>query len=329
MIVARTPYRVSLFGGGTDFPAWFRLNGGKCLSFTIDKYSYISAKLLPPFFEHKFRISYSKIETAKSIDEIQNPAFREIIRLYSSQGIEAQHHGDLPARSGLGSSSAFAVGLIHALLGLQGQDVEKVDLANRAISLEQSILKENVGSQDQIACALGGVNRIEFGRDGKWRNFALQLTDEKIRAIESSTLLVFSGVQRTSSDISASMGNSFRKSEKLLYRLMEMVDYCEELFKFDKIDFDTLSEMLNESWHLKSEINPLASNQLLDDVYRFGLSNGAMGAKVLGAGGGGFMLFVCRQEEKETLAISFSKAGYIVVPMRLEFSGSTIISLNW
>jgi D-glycero-alpha-D-manno-heptose-7-phosphate kinase len=329
MILVRTPYRVSLFGGGTDFPAWFTRNGGKCLSFTIDKYSYISAKFLLPFFEHKFRISYSKIETAKSIDEIKNPAFREIIRLYSSQGIEVQHHGDLPARSGLGSSSAFVVGLIHALLGLQGQDVEKVDLANRAISLEQSILKENVGSQDQIACALGGVNRIEFGRDGQWKNFTLQLTDEKIRAIESSTLLVFSGVQRTSSDISASMKNSFRKSEKLLYRLMEMVDYCEKLLKFDEIDFQTLSEILNESWHLKSEINPLASNQMLDNVYRFGLSNGAMGAKVLGAGGGGFMLFVCRQEEKENLAMSFSKKGYIVVPMRLEFSGSTLISLNW
>jgi len=329
MIIARTPYRVSLFGGGTDFPAWFTRNGGKCLSFTIDKYSYISAKVLPPFFEHRFRISYSKIETVKSIDEIQNPAFREIIRLYATQGIEAQHHGDLPARSGLGSSSALTVGLIHALLGLQGQDVEKADLADRAIYLEQSILQENVGFQDQIACAIGGVNRIDFGGDRKWQNFALQLTDEKIKAIESSTLLVFSGVQRISSDISADMGKSFQKNEKLLYRLMEMVDYCEKLFGCDEIDFETLAEMLNESWYLKSEINPLAVNQMLDDVYRLGLNNGAIGAKVLGAGGGGFMLFVCRREDKEKLTMSFSKMGYIIVPMRIEFSGSSILSLNW
>ena len=329
MIVSRTPYRVSLFGGGTDFPAWFTKHGGKCISFTIDKYSYITAKVLPPFFEHKYRISYSKIETAKSISEIENPAFREIIRKYSSLGIEAQHHGDLPARSGLGSSSAFAVGLIHALRGLEGEKIDRKSLADHAIFIEQDILHENVGSQDQIACALGGLNRIDFKVDSAWQETAIELSVEKIRSIEESTLLVFSGVQRTSSDVSAPLMESISTKEKKFFRLMEMVDTCELLLLEKKIDFGAISDMLNESWRLKSEINPLASNRNLDNVHEFGLANGASGAKVLGAGGGGFMLFICTPDKKERLSKAFADRGYIVVPMKLEFSGSTIMSLDW
>ena len=195
MIITKTPYRISLFGGGTDHPAWYKDNGGEVISFAIDKYCYLTARVLPPFFDHKYRIAYSKVEMIKNIDEIQHPAVREGIRKFCPDlALEIHHDGDLPARSGVGSSSAFAVGLINSLSLLQNLELSSEDLANQAIILEQEILNENVGSQDQIACALGGLNYIKFGGEQEWVSEKITLTPSMKNQIERRMVLVYSGI---------------------------------------------------------------------------------------------------------------------------------------
>lgn len=189
MIITKTPYRISLFGGGTDHPTWYRENGGEVISFAVDKYCYLTTRILPPFFDHKYRIAYSKVEMTKTIEEIQHPAVRGALRKYASEmSLEIHHDGDLPARSGVGSSSAFAVGLIHSLHLLKNQKISKLELAHQAIELEQIDLNENVGSQDQIACALGGINYITFGGKSEWEVEPLRLTDSQRKQVEQRTV---------------------------------------------------------------------------------------------------------------------------------------------
>lgn len=325
MIISRTPYRISLFGGGTDFPAWYNKHGGHCISFTIDKYSYITARHLAPFFPHTYRVSYSKIELAKKVEDIQHPAFREAIRLFTHDGVEAQHHGDLPARSGLGSSSAFAVGIIHALKKLSDIDIVKGDLANEAINFEQVVLQENVGCQDQIACSLGGLNSIRFQSGGNWHASKLNLSSQQLTNFESHMVLVYSGVQRISSHISQPLLKSFNEKQSVLLRIAELASECERVFESSKCDFLQIGDLLEESWYLKKESNPLAINSSLQEIYNFAKSKGALSGKVLGAGGGGFMLFWCRPENQLKLMNEFKKQKYLVVPFKVEFQGSTLI----
>jgi len=323
MIISKTPYRISLFGGGSDYPSWYLRYGGEVISFAINKYCYLTTRILPPFFEHKYRIAYSRVENTSEISQIVHPVVREALRLYSSSsGLEIHHDGDLPARSGMGSSSAFAVGLIHSLLSLKNIEVERTTLAKYAINLEQNILKENVGSQDQIACAIGGINNIEFRTNGEWHANPIELNVNKLQELESRLALVFSGQQRLSSRVSTSFLGNGLLSEQALLRNIKLSKLCTEIFRSNG-DFDNIGEMLNESWQLKKTINPNTSNLNLENLKEQGMNSGAIGAKVLGAGGGGFILFWLKSGHFEY----FRKKLFnrLVIPVKISQTGSTII----
>jgi D-glycero-alpha-D-manno-heptose-7-phosphate kinase len=323
MIITKTPYRISLFGGGTDHPAWYKDNGGEVISFAIDKYCYLTTRVLPPFFDHKYRIAYSKVEMIKNIDEIQHPAVREGIRKFCPDlALEIHHDGDLPARSGVGSSSAFAVGLINSLFLLQNLELSSEDLANQAIILEQEILKENVGSQDQIACALGGVNYIKFGGEQEWVSEKLNLTTVMKNEIERRIILVYSGIHRSSSDIQANLLVDLKKKSKVMDRTIELARECNELLQTGK-DLDVIGDMLNESWVLKKAMNSHAITPELEFLWQKSKSAGAIGGKVLGAGGGGFLMFWVKDGDQEKFVKEFDFGTH--VPIKISEEGSTCV----
>jgi D-glycero-alpha-D-manno-heptose-7-phosphate kinase len=323
MIITRTPYRVSLFGGGTDFPDWYLNNLGKVISFTIDKYCYISARELPPFFEHDYRVSYSKVETAKKLDDIRHPAFREIIRKYGrDRKYEIHHHGDLPAKSGVGSSSAFAVGLINAMSEFEQSKLTPLQIANAAIEMEQKILQEIVGSQDQIACAVGGINEISFGPGVKWLNRTITLTDKTVQEIENSAVLIFSGIQRVSSKISEHLVLNLDNSTKFLERNVELVDESIKILE-SGTSLTEIGNLLNESWRIKRTINPMSTNSFIEDFFNKAMKCGAVGGKILGAGGGGFSLFWVDPNNRERFLRDFDLG--VEVPFRIDFQGTTCV----
>jgi D-glycero-alpha-D-manno-heptose-7-phosphate kinase len=323
MIITRTPYRVSLFGGGSDFPDWYLNNLGKVISFTINRYCYISARELPPFFEHDYRVSYSKVETAKKLDEIKHPAFREIIRKYGrDRKYEIHHHGDLPAKSGVGSSSAFAVGLINAMSKFEEIELTQMQIANAAIEMEQKILREIVGSQDQIACAVGGINEISFGPGAQWFNRSITLPNKTIREIENSAVLIFSGIQRVSSKISEHLLINLENSTKYLERNVELVDECIKILESGN-NLVEIGNLLNESWKIKRTINPMSTNSFIDNFFNKALKCGAVGGKILGAGGGGFSLFWVDPNNRERFLRDFVLG--VEVPFRVDFQGTTCV----
>jgi D-glycero-alpha-D-manno-heptose-7-phosphate kinase len=326
MIISKTPFRVSLFGGGSDHPQWFNEYGGRVISLAINRYCYLTTRILPPFFDHDFRIAYSRVETVKNFIDIQHPVVRESIKKYAPElKLEVHHDGDLPARSGIGSSSAFTVGMIHSLLSLKNIEVSKIQLADFAIRMESQILQENVGWQDQIACSVGGLNLIEFSSRNHWRFEPLVLSREFENEICSRMVLVFTGVSRNSHDIQSGLVNSLRNKRKQIQRVMELATICKGIF--DKSgNLDQIGEMLNESWNLKKAANALATNSSLDSWYERGKAAGAIGGKVLGAGGGGFFLFWIKKDGRDEFLSKFGSA--IVVPFAICHSGSTIIYEN-
>lgn len=325
MIITRTPFRISLFGGGSDFPGWYAKNEGAVLSFTIDKYCYISTRILPPFFPHKYRVAYSVIETVKNFENIEHPAVREAIRLFSPDiGLEIHHDGDLPARSGVGSSSAFASGLIHSLLLLKGEEnIDKRDLANYAIKLEQEILNENVGSQDQIACSYGGLNFIKFGLgEQTWNLESIKLTQQIQNSLEENLFLVFSGVSRYSSNVSLGLTQNIDKKKQSINRSVEMAFRCKEILTQQR-DLEEIGELLDESWENKRSMNSRAITPELDEIYAEAKKCGATGGKVLGAGGGGFLLFWVPKYNSQKFLETFTLGTR--VPFHLESQGSTCL----
>ena len=322
MIITKTPYRISLFGGGSDFPQWYGNKLGRVISFTIDKYCYISARFLPQFFDHKFRVVYSKTEEVAEVEQINHPAVRESLKwLGISKGIEIHHFGDLPARSGVGSSSAFAVGLLCALSELTANGLGKKELAQNAINLEREKLKENVGSQDQIACSYGGLNEITF-ENNDWKIKPIEISQDYLQEIEDRMVLVFSGISRNSSDISQGLLNNYSKKSKLIESTVALSKVCGEVFK-NQGNLDEVGILLNESWQIKKELNPISTNLRLDQLYLSALKNGALGGKVLGAGGGGFMLFWLGKDKKIGFVESLENS--LNVPFRLEFKGCETI----
>jgi len=323
MVITKTPYRISLFGGGTDHPAWYRDNGGEVISFAINKYCYLTTRVLPSFFSHNYRIAYSKVEMTRTIDEIQHPAVRAAIKKYCPDlNLEIHHDGDLPARSGVGSSSAFAVGIIHSLFLLQGKDLSNSELANNAIQLEQIELNENVGSQDQIACALGGINHITFGGESEWVNQRLEISDAKRREIEYRTVLIYTGVNRSSSDVQANLLVNLNKKGKTMQRTIELARECKDILASDS-DLDSIGEMLTESWSLKKAMNSRAITPELEEIWEKSQQAGAIGGKVLGAGGGGFCIFWVRAEKRDDFLERF-KVG-TTVPFEISYKGSTCV----
>lgn len=323
MIITRTPYRVSMFGGGTDHPKWFNENSGAVVSFSIDKYSYITLRELPPFFPHKFRVAYSKVETTDNANQILHPAVREAFMKYAhGLKLELHHHGDLPAKSGVGSSSAFAVGLIKSLYSLNEKDVDSYTLANEAIHFEQIDLSETVGSQDQIACALGGINHIEFHPTNLWKVNKIKLDLEYIKNIESRIVLIYSGIPRFSSDVSKGLLDKIETKSQLMNRTKDLANEFRELLVSEG-DLSLVSEMLKESWSIKKSLNSFSVTPQLDNFYKSALAKGARAGKVLGAGGGGFFLFWVDPENREKFIEKMAPAVY--VPISISFEGSTRI----
>lgn len=323
MIISRTPFRISFFGGGTDYPAWYKKHGGAVLATTIDKYCYITCRYLPPFFEHRYCVIYSKMEYCQTVDQIVHPSVREVIRyLNYDRGLEIHHDGDLPARSGMGSSSAFTVGLLHALYALKGQIVSKRQLAIESIHLEQEILKETVGSQDQVLAAYGGLNHINFLPNGEISVRPITISQERMKDLSSHLMLFYTGIKRTASDIADSFVSSIEDRKRQLRIMKELVEESISVLNSGQ-DITGFGELLHEAWQAKRSLSASVSNTMVDDIYEQALSAGAIGGKLTGAGGGGFLLlFVPPSRQKRVRELL---SNLIYVPFKFEFSGSQII----
>lgn len=323
MIISRTPYRISFFGGGTDFPAWYRQHGGAVLATSIDKYCYLSARFLPPFFEHRIRVVYSKIENCHDVEQVQHPAVREVLRfLRFDRGVEIHHDGDLPARSGIGSSSSFCVGLLHALHALTGRMPSKHQLASEAIEIEQEILHETVGSQDQVTSAHGGFNQILFSKGGDISVRPVTISQSRMRELESHLLLFFTGIKRTSSDVAKSYATDLDARKRQLRIMKDLVDEAIGTLNGGG-DLGTFGELLHEAWIAKRGLSSEVSNPEVDEIYATAQGSGALGGKLLGAGGGGFLLLCARPDDHDALRKKLE--SLIHVPFRFETGGSQII----
>ena len=323
MIISRTPYRISFFGGGTDYPAWYRRHGGAVLAATINKYCYLTCRYLPPFFEHRTRVVYSKMEMVQSLDELVHPSARETLRfLKMDRGVEIHHDGDLPGRSGMGSSSAFTVGLLHALYALKGQIVGKRHLARESIHLEQDILQETVGSQDQVCAAYGGVNRINFFPNGDFSVQPMTVSQERLEELNSHLMLFYTGIKRTASQVASSYVTKMEKRAALLDKMRDCVDKSCEILSSKK-DLAEFGELLHETWLAKRALSNKVSNAEVDSLFAEARANGASGGKLLGAGGGGFVLLFAPPKRQARIKRYFK--GLIQVPFKFEFGGSQII----
>lgn len=323
MIISRTPFRISFFGGGTDYPAWYRKHGGAVLATTIDKYCYLTCRYRPPFFEHRIRLVYSKIEDCQSIDDIAHPSVREILRyLEIDRGIEIHHDADLPARSGMGSSSAFTVGLLHALNALQGIMPSKQQLAKESINIEQEILKETVGSQDQVLAAYGGINHLTFLPNDEFSLRPITITQERVKEFNSYLMLFYTGIKRTASDIAQSYVNNIDTKKRQLRIFKDLVEESIKILNSDG-DLTSFGELLDEAWQLKRTLSSCVSNPEIDELYEVAKNSGAVGGKITGAGGGGFLLLFVVPEKHSEIREKLNKLIY--VPFKFEFSGSQII----
>ena len=313
MVISRTSYRLSLFGGGSDFPAWFRLHGGSCLAAAIDKSCWVSARWLPPFFPHKTRVVWSKIELVKERSDIEHPAVRAALEMLDLDGVEIHHDGDLPARSGIGSSSAFAVGLLHALHGLHGEMVAPERLAAEATHLEQDLLHEPVGNQDQLICALGGFRLITFERDGTWRADPVILPPERVRQLEDRLMLFYTGPRQEAPMPSIA-------DEWALHEIQKMP--AGALSFLEAGAWDDFGELLHQAWYLKRRLAPGITTPEVDALYDAARRAGARGGKLLGAGGGGFLLLFAEPQFQNSVLRALD--GCVPIPFRFAARGSEI-----
>ena len=324
MIISRTPFRISFFGGGTDYPAWYRENGGAVLGVSINKFCYITCRFLPPFHDYKYLIRYYRREETQTLDEIQHPAVRECLRfLKLEKGVDIVHHGDLPARSGLGSSSTFTVGLLHALYALKHEMATKRQLAIEAIEIEQNVIRENVGSQDQALAAFGGLNRIDFGGPHEIRVEPLILAPDRLEALENHVLLFFTGLARTASAVAGVQIAQIPRKGSELRRMMELTNEAQAVLTDAGKPLSDFGRLLHEQWQLKRGMSAEVTNAEIDRIYETGLRAGATGGKLLGAGGGGFMLFFVEPERRSKVLQAMG--GLLHVPVRFDFLGSQIV----
>ena len=323
MIISRTPFRISFFGGGTDYPAWYRQHGGAVLATTIDKYCYINCRYLPPFFEHRICIVYSKVEHCQSVEEIQHPAVREALCYLGVQrGVEIHHDADIPARSGVGSSSAFTVGLLNALYALKGQMVSKHRLATESVHLEQDVLKETVGSQDQVLAAYGGLNHIRFLQNGEISVTPITVGAERVKELASHLMLCYTGIKRTASSIAATFVESIDGRRRQLRVMKDLVDESISIVSGDQ-DIREFGELLHEAWLAKRSLSADISNSDVDALYDAARSAGAIGGKLIGAGGGGFFLLFVPPSKQRSVREKLNTL--IQVPFKFDYSGSQII----
>ncbi len=321
MIISKTPYRISFFGGGSDYPIWYRKFSGQVLSTTIDKYIYISCRELPKFFDHKYRIVWSKIENVKNINQITHKVVKEIlIHNKIKKGLEIHYDGDLPSKSGMGSSSCFSVGLINAVNAYKNEKISKMNLARKTIYFEQKILKEIVGSQDQVAASFGGFNKIKFSKKN-------QITVEKVKSkhldrLNSNLLLIYTGIQRNAEKVAIKYVKKITNQKREnIKKITEYVDEGEKLLI--KGELKNFGKLLHEAWLQKKDLSNDITNGKIDQIYNFALKNGSYGGKLLGAGGGGFLLLYI---EKHRQAKFLSKIKNLVnIPFKFSYSGSKLI----
>jgi D-glycero-alpha-D-manno-heptose-7-phosphate kinase len=323
MIISRTPFRISFFGGGTDYPDWYRKHGGAVLATTIDKYCYINCRYLPPFFEHRYCIVYSKVEHCQTVDEIVHPAVREALRFLGiERGVEIHHDADIPARSGIGSSSAFTVGVLNAFYALKGQMVSKHRLALESVHLEQDVMKETVGSQDQVLAAYGGLNHIVFHQNGEISVMPIIVGAERIDELMSHFMLFYTGIKRTASSIAGSFVNDIDDRRRQLRVMKDLVDESISIVSGGR-DILEFGELLHEAWLAKRTLSASISNAEIDALYEGARAAGAIGGKLIGAGGGGFFLLFAPPSSHPKIRERLNTL--IQVPFKMEHSGSQII----
>lgn len=323
MIITKTPFRMSFFGGGTDMEDYFRENGGAVLSTTFDKYCYVNVRHLPRFFDYSTELSYSKTERVTDVNDIRHPAIREAMKMLNMQEIRLTYEADLPARSGLGTSSSFAVGMLNAFYALKGKYADKKKLADEAIYLERVLCNEAGGWQDQIAAAYGGFNRINFGPDG-YEVLPVIISPERKRQLNRNLLMFFTGFTRFSSEVQKANNASSPEDKKLkLQKMYALVDEAEAVLTDKTRDLDDFGRLLDVTWKLKKGTGGAVSTDSIDGLYEKGLAAGALGGKLLGAGGGGFMVFYVQPEKQA--AVMEAMKDLLYIPFQFENSGTRVI----
>lgn len=321
MIITQTPFRMSFFGGGTDFPGFYEEHGGAVLSTTFDKYCYVNVRHLPRFFDYSTELSYAKTERVTDVEDIEHPAIREAMKYLDMHEIRLTYEADLPARSGLGTSSSFAVGMLNAFYALKGKYADKRKLADDAIYLERSLCKESGGVQDQIAASFGGMNRIQFGPDGYTVNPVI-ISPERKEELNRNLMLFFTGFSRFSSDIQVKTEQSLKSKTAQLIEMLGLVDDAERVLT-SKGDLNEFGRLLDYTWKLKRGITDKVSTDSIDAVYDAAIAAGATGGKLLGAGGGGFLLFYVLPERQEIVRTVLKDLLY--VPFAFETAGTRVI----
>ena len=322
MIITKTPFRMSFFGGGTDMESFFMENGGAVLSTTFDKYCYVNVRHLPRFFDYSTELSYAKIERVTDVNDIQHPAIREAMKMLDMHEIRLTYEADLPARSGLGTSSSFAVGMINAFYALKGKYADKKKLADAAIYLERELCKEAGGWQDQIAASYGGFNRINFNSDG-YEVLPLIINPERKRQLNNNLMMFFTGFTRFSSDVQKA--NASNKADKVnqLKEMLALVDEAEKVLVDKQSDLDEFGRLLDHTWRIKRKTGNTVSTNSIDELYNKGLKAGALGGKLLGAGGGGFLVFYVEPDKQEKVKKAMEDLLYI--PFEFEDGGTRVI----
>lgn len=326
MIITKTPFRMSFFGGGTDMEDFFRVHGGAVLSTTFDKYCYVNVRHLPPFFDYRTELSYSKTERVTSIESIQHPAIRNAMKMLDMHEIRLTYEADLPARSGLGTSSSFAVRMLNAFYALKGKYADKKKLADEAIYLERVLCGEAGGWQDQIAASYGGFNRINFNKDGTYDVLPIIISPERKKQLDHNLMMFFTGFTRFSSDVqkaNAASPETKEAKEKRLLEMLDLVDDAEDVLTNKKRDLDEFGRLLDHTWKLKRQTGSAVSTSNIDALYQRGMEAGALGGKLLGAGGGGFLVFYVQPEKREALKSAMHDLLY--VPFHFEDGGSRVL----
>ena len=323
MIITKTPFRMSFFGGGTDMEDYFKENGGAVLSTTFDKYCYVNVRHLPRFFDYSTELSYNKTERVTDVNKIEHPAIREAMKMLDMHEIRLTYEADLPARSGLGTSSSFAVGMLNAFYALKGKYADKKKLADEAIYLERVLCNEAGGWQDQIAASFGGFNRINFNADG-YEVLPVIISLERKRQLNNNFLMFFTGFTRFSSDVQkANNVTSSEEKRARLKKMYELVDEAEAVLIDKNRDLDDFGRLLDTTWRLKKGTGSAISSGSIDELYEKGMKAGALGGKLLGAGGGGFLLFYVQPERQE--AVKAAMKGLMCIPFEFEDGGTRVI----
>ena len=325
MIITKTPFRMSFFGGGTDMPAFFNEHGGAVISTTFDKYCYVNVRHTPPFHPYISELVHNRFERVNNIEDIEHPLIRECMRLHDIHEIRLTYEGDLPARTGLGTSSTFAVGMLNAFCALKGKMMSKRELAVEAIHVERDILKEHGGWQDQVAAAFGGLNRIDF-HDGDFSVHPIVIHPDRKKELDESLLLFYTGVQRFSSEIQADTFAKPVNKTKLMLDMLALVEDAERVLTDKNVSLNEFGRLLDTTWKLKRGTGSKISNGSIDELYDIAIKAGALGGKLLGAGGGGFLLFYCEKEKQPQLIKALEKL--MMVPFNFENEGTNILYYN-